>query len=63
VSGKAIIEIFEDVKPASYASMYLAATSSVPISLASGQAKMVRVDIAHSGLCNHIEVTAVGSQG
>lgn len=63
VSGKAIIEIFEDGVPSAYTNIYLAATSSVPISLASGQAKMVRVDIAHSGLCNHIEVTAVGSQG
>jgi len=60
VRGKAIIEIFEDGQFSTYT---LAATSSVPVALASGQAKMVRVNIAHSGLCHHIEVTVVGSQG
>jgi hypothetical protein len=62
VSGKAIVEIFEDGMATVHANTYLAATSSVPISLASGQAKVVRVDIAHAGPCKHVEVTAVGSR-
>lgn len=64
VSGRAIIQIYEDEdgSPSAWGTTHLAATSSVPISLAAGQSKMVRVDVVHSGLCKQVEVTAVGSR-
>ena len=62
MSGRAIIQIYEDGSPSGWGTTHLAATSSVPISLAAGQSKMVRVDVVHSGLCKPVEVTAVGSR-
>ncbi|MFN5465420.1 MAG: hypothetical protein ACK40D_10310 [Cyanobacteriota bacterium] len=64
-SGKILIQIYEDDgrNSSDWPNIYLAATSSVPISLASKQAKTVKLDIAHSRGCERIEVTSVGSQG
>ncbi len=66
VSGKAIIQIYEDDgKNSEWPNIYLAISASVPVSLLSGQTKMVRVDVAHSGRCKkeYVEITALGSQG